>query len=61
MAALRCVSKGALQQTMSGLRQSTSIYVLIAALIVLTAMLITTFLLPRLAAQVDALKKPPGA
>lgn len=58
MAALRCLSKGALRQNLTGLRQSTSIYVLIAALIVLTAVLIAGVLLPKLAAQMEALNKP---
>lgn len=60
MAALRCLSKGALRQNLTGLRQSTSIYVMIAALIVLTAVLIAGVLLPRLAPQIEAMHKPTG-
>lgn len=57
MAALRCLSKGALRQNLSGLRQSTSIYVLIAALIVLASVLVAGILLPRLGPQIEALNK----
>lgn len=60
MAALRCLSKGALRQNLTGLRQSTSIYVMIAALIVLTSVLIAGILLPRLAHQIEAMNKPTG-
>lgn len=60
MAALRCLSKGALKQNLTGLRQSTSIYVMIAALIVLTSVLIAGILLPRLAHQIEAMNKPTG-
>lgn len=57
MAALRCLSKGALRQNLSGLRQSTSIYVMIAALIVLTSCLIAGVLLPKLAPQIEAMNQ----
>lgn len=60
MAALRCLSKGALKQNLTGLRQSTSIYVMIAALIVLTSVLIAGILLPRLGSQIEAMHKPTG-
>jgi hypothetical protein len=60
MAALRCLSKGALRQNLAGLRQSTSIYVMIAALIVLTSVLIAGVLLPRLCPQIEAMHKPTG-
>jgi hypothetical protein len=57
MAALRCLSKGALRQNLSGLRQSTSIYVMIAALIVLTSCLIAGVLLPKLGPQIEAMNQ----
>jgi hypothetical protein len=60
MAALRCLSKGALRQNLAGLRQSTSIYVMIAALIVLTSVLIAGILLPKLGPQIEAMHKPTG-
>jgi hypothetical protein len=60
MAALRCVSKGALKQNLSGLKQSTFIYVLIAAMIVFTAFLIAAVVLPRLAPQIEQFKERRG-
>lgn len=60
MAALRCMSKGALSQNLSGLKQSTFIYVLIAAMIVFTAVLIAGILLPKLGPQIEQLKERRG-
>jgi hypothetical protein len=60
MAALRCLSKGALSQNLAGLKQSTFIYVLIAAAIVFAAVIISGVVLPRLEPQIEALRERRG-